>query len=124
MFCNALGLLIEGDNLKIQSDKKEFIGTYNWDKSGSYSDQQLQAHLIGIPSPDRAGVEVVPLFLIVLTKVSSFNKSSGIRSFWPSLVNIFWTNCGLKDGMLWASLCHIFTPEVSVADGVGGIRLR
>lgn len=29
MFCNALGLLIEGDNLKIQSDKKEFIGTYN-----------------------------------------------------------------------------------------------
>lgn len=29
MFCNALGLLIEDDNLKIRSDKKEFIGTYN-----------------------------------------------------------------------------------------------
>lgn len=44
MFCNVLGLLIEDDDLKIRSDK-EFIGTYNWDsKSGSYNDQQLQAH--------------------------------------------------------------------------------
>lgn len=95
------------------------------------NNKQLQAHLISISTPGwgRGGIVCVcggcPLFLIASTKVSSsFKKSSGIKSFWPSLCNMPGTNyCGLKDGMLWASLYHIFTAEVSVQMG-WGVRIE
>lgn len=94
------------------------------------NNKQLQAHLISISTPGggRGGIVgggLCPLFLIASTKVSSsFKKSSGIKSFWPSLCNMPRTNyCGLKDGMLWASLYHIFTAEVSVQMG-WGVRIE